>query len=306
MRATRLLGMALLLPVLAPGAGAQGANTAAAFALREAGRAEVDGAFWTAVAQAMSETDVAEIVGGVRTAYVEWQEGRELVDTQFAARTALVVLLGEDPYDPAVERAAFVAGVDHAYFPLVPGVTRVYAGATTDGAERIEETALAQTKVILGVECTAVRVENWLDGALVEVTTDYYAQDLAGTVWSFGERSLTYDTAGEVAGFSGWLAGVDGAKPGVKLQAVPAIGETYRIAYQAGVVEDVATVLAVGERVEVAYGAFDGALRTRELSPIEPEEVEEKVYVPGIGRVLEVNVATGEIELIDILQGDTD
>lgn len=61
-----------------------------------------------------------------------------------------------------------------------------------------------------------------IDGVLEERTSDYSAQDRCGNVWYFGEDTATLDRKGNVIDTEGsFHAGVDGAQPGVFMQAVP-------------------------------------------------------------------------------------
>jgi hypothetical protein len=65
------------------------------------------------------------------------------------------------------------------------------------------------------------------------------------------------------------------------------LNEEYRQEYYQGVAEDVATVIALDEEVEVPHGRFTGCLRTEDRNPLEPGAVEHKFYCPGIGLTLE-------------------
>ncbi len=69
----------------------------------------------------------------------------------------------------------------------------------------------------------------FLDGFLEERTSDYYAQDVCGNVWYFGEDTAELDRRGHVVSTEGsFHAGVDGAEPGVFMQARPQVGRAFR------------------------------------------------------------------------------
>jgi hypothetical protein len=55
--------------------------------------------------------------------------------------------------------------------------------------------------------------------------------------------------------------------------------------------------------VSVPYGKYDNALRTEETTRLEPGVVDNKLYAPGVGEVVEVSVkgAREELRLIDVL-----
>ena len=67
-----------------------------------------------------------------------------------------VIDVGDEPYNPVIDPADFVAQIDNQYLPLMPGTTFVYEGETEDGKERIEVSVPHETKEILGVMCVVV------------------------------------------------------------------------------------------------------------------------------------------------------
>ena len=214
-----------------------------------------------------------------------------------------VIDVGNEPYDPVINPADFVAQIDNQYLPLTPGTTLIYEGETEDGMERIEVEVTHETKDILGVTCIVVRDTVRVDGELVEDTYDWFAQDKDGNVWYFGEDSKEYED-GEVDPAGSWEAGVDGAKPGIIMKASPQVGDAYRQEYYEDEAEDMAEVLSLNESVSVAYGLFDNCLQTQEWTPLEPDVVENKYYAPGIGVVLEVTVV-GESERVELIEVKT-
>jgi hypothetical protein len=198
------------------------------------------------------------------------------------------------PYTPNIDPADFVREIDNKYFPLKPGTTSVYAG----NAERDEMAVTHTTKQIMGVECVVVNDRLWEDGKLIEQTYDWYAQDKEGNVWYFGEATKEYKE-GKVSTEGSWEAGVDGAKPGIMMQANPKVGQSYRQEYYKGHAEDWAQVVNLDEIVKVPYGSFEHVLVTKEWTPLEPNLVEHKYYAPGVGPV----GPPGGLELIDIKNG---
>jgi hypothetical protein len=131
------------------------------------------------------------------------------------------------------------------------------------------------------------------DGAVVEDTLDWYAQDAEGNVWYLGEQTAEYENGEIVSTDGSWEAGIDGAQPGVVVPAEPEPGLGYRQEYLAGEAEDEAVVLSVSEQVEAPTDAYAGALLTRDTTPLQPEVSELKFYAPGIGPVLVVQTAGG-------------
>lgn len=210
-----------------------------------------------------------------------------------------------EAYAPNIKPSEFVEKVDNEYFPLEPGTTFVYEGKTEDGTERNTVAVTHATKRVMGVGCTVVRDSVSVGGKLAELTFDWYAQDKEGNVWYFGENSKEYENGKVTSTKGSWEAGVNGAKPGIIMQADPRVGETYRQEYYEGEAEDTAKVLSLNESANVPYGSFDHLLLTKDWNPLEPGVVEQKYYAQGIGNVLEVGVkGTSErVELIDIKKG---
>ncbi|MBM3290703.1 MAG: hypothetical protein FJY92_11175 [Candidatus Hydrogenedentes bacterium] len=202
-------------------------------------------------------------------------------------------------YNPIIVPALFTCTIDNPYFPLVPGTSLSYEADTPDGFEKVETTVTHDTKTILGVTCVVVHDVARLDGEIIEDTIDWYAQDRFGNVWYFGEFSTTYDHGTPTGTKGSWEAGVDGAKPGVVMEACPRVGDTYRQEYLAGVAEDMADVLAIDTAASVPYGDFDRCVKTRDYTPLEPGVNEYKFYAPGIGLVLTKEDGV-RVELVDI------
>lgn len=195
-------------------------------------------------------------------------------------------------YKPAFDPSKFVASVDNPFFPLKPGTRWVYE--SSDGSERIEVVVLAETRQVAGVTATVVRDTVTEDGEVVEDTLDWFAQDSEGNVWYLGEDSKEYEEGKPVSSAGSWEAGVDGALPGIVMRASPQPGDAYRQEYYKGEAEDMAEVVSTGGKESVKAGNFEGVLVTKEWNPLEPKVVEEKSYAPGVGLILEVQVAGGK------------
>jgi hypothetical protein len=197
-------------------------------------------------------------------------------------------------YAPHIDPAEFTTKVDNEYFPLKPGTTFVYQG----GQERDEFAVTHQTKKVMGVKCVVVNDKAWEDGKLIEKTYDWFAQDKEGNVWYFGEDTKEYKNGKVTSTKGSWEAGVDGAKPGIIMQAHPKVGQTYRQEYYKGEAEDMAKVQSLNDSVTVPYGSFDHVLVTKEWTPLEPSYHEHKYYARGVGQVY-----GGGLELVAVKTG---
>jgi len=215
------------------------------------------------------------------------------------ARDDVCDRLGGGPYDPVIDPSNFVSQIDNRYFPLVPGTTFIYEGPTADGLEHEEFVVTHDTREILGVTCVDVHDLVYVAGDLVEDTHDYHAQDEAGNVWYFGEVSVQLED-GLVVGTEGsWIAGVDGAKPGIVMEAVSHVSDFYRQEFALANAEDLAEVVSLHETVTVPYGGpFHDCIKTRETTPLDLEDVSFKFYCPGIGEVKTEDAPPGDEHLV--------
>ena len=202
-------------------------------------------------------------------------------------------------YRPVIDPSTFTAQVDNPYFPLTPGRTYVYTG-TKDGKRAIDlVVASRRTAVVDGVRARVVEDRLYLAGVLVERTSDYYAQDACGNVWYFGEDTAELDRHGRVTNTEGsFHAGVDGAEPGVYLEAHPELGVRFRQEWSPGQAEDQFRALSLSARVSVPAGTFRHALRTEETTRLEPGVLDNKYFVRGIGEVKEVSITGGAERLV--------
>jgi len=194
--------------------------------------------------------------------------------------------------------------IDNPYFTLTPGTTFTYQTKTEDGTERDMVIVTNETKEILGITTIVVWDRVWLDEDLTEETFDWHAQDKQGNVWYMGEDSKEYENGKVVSTEGSWEAGVDGAKPGIIMEANPQVGDSYRQEYYPGHAEDAAKVVSLNETVKVPFGTFTNCLQTRDISLLEPMQDEDKYYCTSIGGVtLEVAIDSGErTELNDFQQ----
>lgn len=204
------------------------------------------------------------------------------------------------PFSIAIDPAAFLRGVANPFFPMTRGST-----FTFDGDEHVEVKVLDDVKVILGVTVTVVSDKVFQDGELAEDTLDYYAEDVDGNVWYFGEKTAEYDNGKVTSTAGSWEAGVDGALPGIIMLAHPQAGDTYRQEYLAGEAEDLGMVTSVGGSITVPLGSWSGTdvLVTEEWTPLEPGVRERKTYVLGYG-VVETRAIEGDPELVTLRSAD--
>lgn len=292
-----VLGMPL---AASPVTGADACSQSASETLTSA-RREAQASYWLARAKC-TNLPLAQQSACLAEAQDALQEALELCDDQYVERLDACDDLGGGIYDPQINPANFVAGVNHPFFPLQHGVTLVYEKQTSEGVERIEVNPTGATKTILGVACVEIHDVVTLNGEHVEDTLDWFAQDVLGNVWYMGELAMNFED-GQLSDLDGsWRSGVDGAKPGIVMKATPRVGDVYRQEFLLAEAEDIAEVASLNKRVVVPYGTFSRCLQTEDFTPIEPGIEEKKYYAAGVGLVLSVNVQSGaRTELVDIL-----
>jgi hypothetical protein len=100
-----------------------------------------------------------------------------------------------------------------------------------------------EIKKLLGVSCAVVWDIDKEDGEVIEDTRDFYAQDLNGTVWYFGESTTEFENGEPLSLEGSFETGVNGAKPGIIMEAIPRAGDVYRQEFALGEAEDLAEVL---------------------------------------------------------------
>jgi hypothetical protein len=180
----------------------------------------------------------------------------------------------------------FSARVTNPWFPLKPGTTYTYFGLKDGKPSRDVVFVTRRTITIAGADCVVVSDRLYLAGHLAERTLDYYSQNAGGDVWYFGEDTAELDAKGQVTTTEGtWRAGVDGARPGVFMPAHPRVGQTGQPEFYKGHAQD---------HFRVAAFLGPNALRTVEWTPLEPGVLDHKLYVRGVGDVLERTVKGGD------------
>jgi hypothetical protein len=252
---------------------------------------------WIAVGSCFNLADAAarqQCIADAKDAQTE--QGQEC-RAQYDARESLCAALGQAPYDPVIDPANFHSPLETAaqpnpFFPLVPGNEWVYKG----GGEKDTVTVTDKTRVILGVTTTEVHdvVTDESGQTTIEDTLDWFAQDLQGNVWYFGELAQQFEN-GRLAGLEGsWTGGVESAKPGIVMEATRKVGDVYRQEFSLGNAEVAGEVISITGSATVPAASCSGdCVVTRDFSPLEPDVEENKYYKSGVGLILEVDPASG-------------
>ncbi|XAM00442.1 PEP-CTERM sorting domain-containing protein [Phycisphaeraceae bacterium D3-23] len=185
------------------------------------------------------------------------------------------------------------ADITNPFLNYQTGTLSIFEGQAEDGLEHIETLSTSNTLNILGVENRVVQDLEYIDGLLVEIALDWYAQDNEGNVWYFGEDvvNYNYDDVGNLESTDtegSWIAdGID-SFPGILMRDAPLEGDLYFQEWAPGVAFDFAEVQSRTMTVDIDFGTFDNVLTTGEgnlFDEPEGEIVEFKHYALGTGLV---------------------
>jgi hypothetical protein len=249
---------------------------------------------------------------------VEVAEKEEECDDVFDARLALCEELDDGAHDPLFGPAFagnFVNPLEigntvtpNPWFPLVTGNHWVYANED----EMVDVMVTDETKLIDGITCVVVVDTASEDDVVVEITRDWYAQDISGNVWYCGEISRNFEVfegddpeTPELVDIDGsWKAGRDGAEPGILLPFAPQVGAVIRQEVAYGEAEDVIRVESLTATESSPVASCNGdCLITTDFTPLEPDVEENKFYVRDVGLIVELEPEDGQrVELVEFSQ----
>jgi len=201
-----------------------------------------------------------------------------------AGDRCLLIAPDSERVDLAVPSFSEPTTITNPLFPISALTQVIQLGVDAGEPLRVEATLLPETKTIdwngQQVETLVSQFIAYVDGRVVEVATDFYAQDGDGNVWYLGEDVFNYED-GVVANTDGtWLAGVDGPA-GMIMPANPQVGDVYRPENIPGFVFEEVTVKATGVTVDGPRGPVEGAIVIQEL--LMDGTLEEKTFAPGYG-----------------------
>ena len=188
------------------------------------------------------------------------------------------------------------------YFILQPGFQLVLMGPEDGEQVELHITVLpdVQSVTLPGIGEIMTRVieeREWADGDLSEVSRNLFAIcEQTGSAFYFGEEVDIYED-GQVVGHEGaWMAGVNGAEPGIVMPGEFLVGSRYFQEMAPGVAMDRAENIKMGLVVDVPAGHYTDAVKVRETSPLEPNAKGTKIYAPGVGLIVD-----GEVKLVEVI-----
>ncbi len=199
-----------------------------------------------------------------------------------------------------IEDCRFTSRGENPYFILLPGYQLILEGGDEVETVRVQITVLCETMKIdvegIGkVKTRVVEEREWVNDELVEVSRNFFAIcKRTNDVFYFGEEVDIYEDGNIVSHEGAWLAGEDGAMPGIIMPGTFLLGSRYYQELAPDVALDRAEHIAMDLTIETEAGEFENVVEILETTPLEPGEESTKFYARGIGLIID-----DDIELID-------
>lgn len=193
------------------------------------------------------------------------------------------------------------------WVPMAPGIQSVMKGFVNVGGRRLPHvrvvTITNATKMVNGVRVILVLDQDLDGGQVSEQAIDYLAEDVGGNVWYLGSYTEAYEGGQFLNSEDAWLAGVNGAEPGLYMPGNPKKGAPpYYQTKIPGGEQATAQVSAVGQKHCVPFKCYTGVVVVLE------QGAENKYWAPGVGmiRTEPLSGASQETEeLVNITQLST-
>lgn len=189
----------------------------------------------------------------------------------------------------AVKKADLGPTGSNLYFNFEAGTKLHYK----EGGATLTISVLNETKVVDGVTTRIIEEREEEDGALKEISRNYFAIDrTTSDLYYFGEDVDIYKDGKVVSHDGAWLSGVNGAHFGLMMPAHPKAGDRFYQEIAPGVAMDRAEIVSIDEKVTTPAGTFERCLQVKETTPLE-KDVSRKWYAPGVGMLKD-----GELSLV--------
>jgi hypothetical protein len=196
------------------------------------------------------------------------------------------VYIEDGIYSPDIDPDNFVDTIVNPYMPLVPGTVKILAGDFDGVNKKVVIIVTEEKKQVMGINCTVVEELEYENGVHKESTQDWFAQDIEGNVWYFGEITAEYKYENPITYSGSWEAGVDDALPGIVMPGNPSDGDKYYLEYYPGKAEEMIEVIEIDRTISLFDSAtYENCIVIKEWSPLEMG-VEYKYYARGLGLIL--------------------
>jgi hypothetical protein len=181
------------------------------------------------------------------------------------------------------------------WFPMQVGYIWSYEGEEDGELVELRITVLDQIEVVGGVNTRVVEEREWIDGELIEVSLNYFAQGSDGSICYFGEAVDIFDPeTGELVSHEGaWRADEGENAPGIIMPGDPVPGLKFDMEVAPGIAEDEGTVVGSGP-LKVGNVTYAETIRIREFNPLDGGKGF-KVYARNVGLIVD-----GPVELVSV------
>jgi hypothetical protein len=168
---------------------------------------------------------------------------------------------------------------------MAPGVQIIRRGFVYIGGRKVPHLTVTTitdvTKKIDGVHAVLVLDQDIDAGQVSEQAVDYLAEDVGGNVWYLGSYTEAYSGGQFLNAQDAWLAGVNGAVPGLWFPGDPQPGGAPFAQVQVpGGEQASAQVVEAGQRTCVPFDCF------RDVIVVLEGGSEHKYWAPGVGQIL--------------------
>ena len=176
--------------------------------------------------------------------------------------------------------------ITNPYFPLTVGAIWRWKGEYRNLPYTQEDVVLKHARTIDGVVTRPVLDQDLVKGQIISGSIDYYAQDDQGNVWYLGEATVHYVNGKLTDHADSWIAGIQGALPGIFMPAHPALGKPrYQQEFAPNVAADVEHVVSVSKSVCEPMHCYTHVVQADETSVLNPGVLSAKYYAPGVGLI---------------------
>ncbi|HJS44426.1 MAG TPA: hypothetical protein VJ755_13220 [Gemmatimonadales bacterium] len=187
------------------------------------------------------------------------------------------------------------AQLQNEYFPIHPGRQWQFEGAQGGEVSQLTVTVLNVTQLIGDVTTRVVEERETVNGGLVEVSQNFFAENSAGAVCYFGEDVTIHLPGGGTSTDGSWRAGDVSPTdpntlfhPGIIMPADPRLRMRFQMEGAPGIAEDEGRITGSG-RVKVPAGTYNQTLRIREFNPLDGD-VGFKTFAKGVGMIIDGDV----------------
>lgn len=189
------------------------------------------------------------------------------------------------PCDPS--GTTLSTNIDNPYFPMPVGRKWVLEGIDDGAQERVEIEVTNQTREVNGVSTRVLTETEYVNGALAEISYNYYAQNSAGDVCYFGEQVDNYSNGTVINNNGTWLAEGNN-QPGILVPGNPTPNTQFYQEYAPGEALDKSAVYQLGQSVSAPAGSYNNVMVMVDWDELVGDSLNDgdlKYYASGVGPV---------------------